>query len=136
MVLLKYSNAASDVCFIYIYIPIWFYSNEPVYSNSSTNSPIYIPIWFYSNAYSAIIFFFVFSFTFQYGSTQIAPELLNTAAASAFTFQYGSTQMRENQTGKKSADIYIPIWFYSNRDWKKPILCTVYYLHSNMVLLK
>ena len=32
-----------------LYIPIWFYSNDPMRVNDDTTGKLYIPIWFYSN---------------------------------------------------------------------------------------
>ena len=35
--------------FLFIYIPLWFYSNLPERPGNFENIEIYIPLWFYSN---------------------------------------------------------------------------------------
>jgi len=118
-----------------IYIPIWFYSNiYPLtvfraHSNLHSNmvllkfypdrciTPvnfIYIPIWFYSNLNSVNLMFLYFSFTFQYGSTQMSTQTDALHPSILFTFQYGSTQI---------------LHLLNLSEWDM-------HLHSNMVLLK
>ena len=56
----------------WIYIPIWFYSNDICSESHLDCTFIYIPIWFYSNAEPSLrINLTNPSFTFQYGSIQI-----------------------------------------------------------------
>ena len=59
----------------------------------------------------------------------------NFLLAKKFTFQYGSIQISSHKNKTRGVQIYIPIWFYSNKENKQK---TEYidYLHSNMVLFK
>ena len=76
--------------------------------------PIYIPIWFYSNKNRDAEVITLGSFTFQYGSIQIASSTPFTTTLGRFTFQYGSIQIAD-YTGLNIYQID---------------------LHSNMVLFK
>ena len=75
-------------------------------------------------------------FTFQYGSIQISAAKRTQRITSIFTFQYGSIQIHTAIASMQSVIIYIPIWFYSNKENLQLINIEIYDLHSNMVLFK
>ena len=56
------------------------------------------------------------SFTFQSGSIQIKVIITDSGQKVVFTFQSGSIQIMSG-TGwqTEGENLYIPIWFYSNR---------------------
>ena len=73
-------------------------------------------------------------FTFQYGSTLIFAVYVFVSLSNFFTFQYGSTLMSDKTYHPRQFLIYIPIWFYFNKEVL--ILKQLNFdLHSNMVLL-
>ena len=99
-----------------IYIPIWFYSNAQALKNSWAAAKftfqygsIQIPPYFPKSTLDRI-------FTFQYGSIQMSFSLSIDEVESLFTFQYGSIQMYQSLINLLKNVIYIPIWFYSNKD--------------------
>ena len=98
---------------------------------------LYIPIWFYSNFNISLVHFgnFIF-FTFQSGSIQIKCKTLSKISVRCFTFQSGSIQMETNNGLSVDAKIftfqsgYIQIFFLSSRPLRQSSL------HSNLVLFK
>ena len=89
---------------LYLYIPIWFYSNISNLAPFIPNFHLYIPIWFYSNDKFEIIKAIFNNFTFQSGSIQIGNS-------------------SELSSGK--LPLYIPIWFYSNTTVPMPAVAPV-----------
>ena len=155
----NYFPSERKQCEIIIYIPIWFYSNRKGVKLSNSITGIYIPIWFYSNCQTgtkkrqSLLFTFQYGsiqigilealtnnkkwFTFQYGSIQInAKQYLQ--CCKAFTFQYGSIQISYSPLANSVLLIYIPIWFYSNKKFKRmlTIQTTIYipiWFYSNSI---
>ena len=74
---------------------------------------IYIPIWCYFYSAFGVAVPEFHQFTFQYGATSTIAAISSVSATFLFTFQYGAT-----------STIYNHIFY-----------CTLYDLHSNMVLL-
>ena len=126
-----------NYCPIYLYIPIWFYSNFNIslvhfgnfifftfqsgsiqiveqLQHEYASGILYIPIWFYSNAIYDLFATAIINFTFQSGSIQIIHTQLVVYYLDCFTFQSGSIQI-------------IPTLL--NRTCLNP-------LHSNLVLFK
>ena len=69
-----YSNAIN--LFFYqsvkeLYIPIWLYSNIDLLEKMKFNLPLYIPIWLYSNKLKKVAQSLINNFTFQSGYIQM-----------------------------------------------------------------
>ena len=100
----------------YLYIPIWFYSNNSkslkpstsvksftfqsgsIQMNlmqiiSNTAGMLYIPIWFYSNSVAFSTPSLASNFTFQSGSIQMMMLQKKKLTSWHFTFQSGSIQI-------------------------------------------
>ena len=121
----------------YLYIPIWFYSNDNRELMQSDIQQLYIPIWFYSNENSAAV-------SYKSCRLYIPIWFYSNDHLSHFLFDIYR--------------LYIPIWFYSNKSgvrkqipWKNAFtfqsgsiqilwdlapLLSSHSLHSNLVLFK
>ena len=143
----------------YLYIPIWFYSNDCYFIQVPRYYRLYIPIWFYSNAieeakkrkmkeplHSNLVLFkstyfypiclSPYIFTFQSGSIQMVSGQKNLRMHRHFTFQSGSIQIFSNNIFALSDYTFTfqsgSIQMLFNRSVKFFILS----LHSNLVLFK
>ena len=68
----RYINIPS----VYIYIPLWFYSNQKRSLSIQPTTYIYIPLWFYSNVFAGAVNLAVYLFTFHYGSILMNQKLI------------------------------------------------------------
>ena len=115
LVIFKYDKRLTYKSFImYLYIPIWLYSNRLPHILILMKLVLYIPIWLYSNdnAYSAGQK--LLCFTFQSGYIQI--DLIEILArldrplhSNLVIFKYDQYEIN-----RLSNSLYIPIWLYSN----------------------
>ena len=87
-------NSIGIKSILYIYIPIWWYSNPYNVALNTFNVNIYIPIWWYSN-FTTITYHLYISavFTFQSGDIQIEHAEKTGNSLLSFTFQSGDIQM-------------------------------------------
>ena len=94
LVLFKWCNGRRCNRSAYLYIPIWFYSNNVKQMFEFHKISLYIPIWFYSNSKTAEGNFF---WTYLY----IPIWFYSNRKRTWLQFYLCS--------------LYIPIWFYSNK---------------------
>ena len=73
-------------------------------------------------------------FTFHYGSILMKIKPPKNFGAKRFTFHYGSILMRLKILMLTRSLIYIPLWFYSNKDFERRQRSGLVDLHSTMVL--
>ena len=101
---------------VFIYIPLWFYSNGVTQTSRECDKIIYIPLWFYSNQ---VILFTNDQISIYLHSTMVLFKsivaVLTAVGTLLFTFHYGSIQILYRFRVKMhTIKIYIPLWFYSN----------------------
>ena len=100
---------------LFLYIPIWFYSNNCRQPLCLQSLCLYIPIWLYSNIYLANPWNILLFFTFQSGYIQIDLALLRKPPQSALyipIWLYSNASLNKYRTN--FCNLYIPIWLYSN----------------------
>ena len=116
LVLFKSIITLYKFCIIWLYIPIWFYSNVNYYFRKfSCEFSLHSNLVLFKSCSCPSWCVLMNFFTFQSGSIQMYVKCFLDAFYNFFTFQSGSIQMLPAHWWlKPSVILYIPIWFYSN----------------------